>query len=130
MPKYDLKPDEVLYNSLVDGCSKCSRVDLAFDIYHQMMEDGIKPSTITFNSLIDACVRSNQISRGWQILKEMEQVSVQADNYTYSTLFKGIKEAAELDTAISIYDQIPQKGLFQADEILFNVLLDACITCR
>ena len=31
-----VKPDEVLYNSILDGCSKCGKLDLAFEIYNTM----------------------------------------------------------------------------------------------
>ncbi len=71
MQKRGLKPDEILYNSLLDGCSKSAQIDLAFDLYEQMLLEGIKPSTITFNSLIDACVRCNNLHKGWEILEEM-----------------------------------------------------------
>ena len=29
----DIKPDEVLYNSLLDGCAKCGQVDMAWEVY-------------------------------------------------------------------------------------------------
>ena len=54
-----IKPDEVLYNSLLDGCSKNGQINLAFSIYDLMVDEGISPSTVTYNSLIDSCVRTN-----------------------------------------------------------------------
>lgn len=89
------KPDEVLYNSLLDGCSKAGKLDLAFQLFHQMQTEGLSPSTITFNSLIDACVRANQIQEGWKVLRTMQSMGVEPDNYTYSTLFKGIKHESQ-----------------------------------
>lgn len=98
------QPDEILYNSLLDGCSKAGKLDLAFQLYNQMQAEGsgIIPTTVTFNSLIDACVRADQLQEGWRVLRSMEEMGVQADNYTYSTLFKGIKhetQQADLDQA-------------------------------
>jgi len=28
-----IKPDEILYNSLLDGCCKANEIDLAFKVY-------------------------------------------------------------------------------------------------
>ena len=98
-----------------------------------MLSEKIKPSTITFNSLIDACVRSEKIERGWKILDEMKEMDVVADNYTYSTLFKGIKsdkQIPDLHKAFDLFVSLKENGIFKPDEILFNVLLDACINCK
>lgn len=59
----------------------------------------------------------------------MKQINVKADNYTYSTLFKGIRhpdQSKELERAFEIFEREVEKP----DEILFNVLLDACINCK
>ena len=98
-----------------------------------MLAEQVKPSTITFNSLIDACVRSDKIEKGWKILEEMREMDVQADNYTYSTLFKGIKsdrQVQDLQKAFDLFVSLKENGSFKPDEILFNVLLDACINCK
>ena len=92
MKKKSIIPDEVLFNSLLDGCSKNSNLTLAFKLYQQMISEyEISPSTVTFNSLIDACIRSNDMSKAWGVLDEMKVRNVKADNFTYSTLIKGIK---------------------------------------
>lgn len=55
-----IQPDEILYNSLIDGCSKNGKIDISFKLYQEMLGNKqIIPSTITFNSLIDSCVRAN-----------------------------------------------------------------------
>lgn len=68
MKSKGIKADEVLYNSLIDGCSKNGRHDLAFKLYEQMKSEKIRASTVTYNSLIDACVRNNQSSQAWEVL--------------------------------------------------------------
>lgn len=98
-----------------------------------MLTSGVKPSTITFNSLIDACVRSGHLARAWELLTEMETQKVSPDNFTYSTLIKGIRkeeQSQDLERAFALLESLKQTQLFQPDEILFNVLLDACINCH
>jgi len=91
----------------------------------------VAPSTITFNSLIDSCVRSGNLERAWGILDMMREQGVAADNFTYSTLIKGIKgeeHIADLNRAFDLFETLKRES--HPDEILFNVLLDACINCR
>jgi pentatricopeptide repeat protein len=135
MRERGVKPDEVLYNSLLDGCSKNNQMAKAFEIYQMMLEEGtVKPTTVTFNSLIDCCVRCNVQSRAWQLYEEMQAQGVKADNYTYSSLFKSIRHESqkqELNRAFAIYNSFASSAnSITPDEILFNVLLDACINCK
>lgn len=65
MRERGIKPDEVLYNSLLDGCSKNCQFNKAFQIYDEMIIDGVTPTTITFNTLIDCCVRSGNQEKAW-----------------------------------------------------------------
>mmetsp|Transcript_29299 Transcript_29299/g.28463 ORF Transcript_29299/g.28463 Transcript_29299/m.28463 type:complete len:86 (+) Transcript_29299:1055-1312(+) len=65
MKTLGIQPDEILYNSILDGCSKNGQADKAFAFYEMMQKEGVKPSTITFNSLIDACVRSGRMKESW-----------------------------------------------------------------
>ena len=62
----------------------------------------------------------------------MKARNVKADNFTYSTLIKGIRyedQNRDLDKAFQLFSQLGQDPSQGPDEILFNVLLDACINC-
>jgi pentatricopeptide repeat protein len=137
MKSRGIKADEVLYNSLLDGCSKNGRIDLAFQLYDEMMRENVRASTITYNSLIDACVRSNHINKAWEVLSKIFSQSlidgVQPDNFTYSTLIKGIRseeQTSDLERAFNLFHTMKDNPNFAPDEVLFNVLLDACINCK
>eukprot|EP00347_Sterkiella_histriomuscorum_P013026 403366299 len=133
MKERGIKPDEVLYNSIIDGCSKNNQIAKAFLLYDEMLGEGVTPTTITFNSLIDCCVRSGNQDQAWRVLEQMKEKQVKPDNYTYSTLFKGIKsenQRQDLEKAFVLYNQLQNSNDFTPDEILFNVLLDACINCK
>jgi pentatricopeptide repeat protein len=56
---------------------------------------------------------------------------VKGDSFTFSTLLKGINHSnAYLDRGIALVKEAIADETFSADEILFNVLIDACIKCR
>lgn len=57
------KVDAVLYNTLLDGCSKTKSLSKAFEVFELLQQDSeVEAQTISFNSMIDACVRSGEFS--------------------------------------------------------------------
>ena len=47
-----IQADEVLYNSLLDGCCKANQTELALKVYSNMQYLKIKPSNVTFSILV------------------------------------------------------------------------------
>lgn len=66
MSSNNIIPDEVLFNSLLDGCSKCAIKYLLIKVYKQMIKMNIQPSSVTYNSLIDGYVRCGDIKSAWE----------------------------------------------------------------
>jgi pentatricopeptide repeat protein len=51
-----MKPDEIIYNSLLDGCAREGLWQRALGLLQQMQKDGIKPSNFTL-SVLTKCAR-------------------------------------------------------------------------
>ena len=47
-----LKPDEIMYNSILDGCAKQHRTENAMRISEEMQASGISPSYYTLSILV------------------------------------------------------------------------------
>lgn len=52
MESAGIQADEVLYNSLLDGCCKANEVTMALKVYQNMRILKIKPSNVTYSILI------------------------------------------------------------------------------
>ena len=83
--------DEIIFNLILNDCSKKGDFDNLYRVYEEMMNNGIKPTNITMNTIIDAFIRSNEIEKAWKIFGEMSKNEIDPDNFTLSTLFRGIK---------------------------------------
>merc|ERR1719378_1728314 len=46
------EPDEILYNSLLDGCAKQHRVDDALGLIESMAKNNVRPSNFTLSILV------------------------------------------------------------------------------
>lgn len=69
--------------------------------------------------------------QAWEFLDCMKKVNCEPDNFTYSTLIKGIKsEATDLNRAFDLLEELKTRETIAPDEILYNCLLDACISAK
>ena len=57
MQEQQIQPDEVLYNSLLDGCCKSNQLDLGLKVYKSMREQNIKPSNVTVSLILMSVVQ-------------------------------------------------------------------------
>jgi hypothetical protein len=71
------------------------------------------------------------MNKAWVFLDSMKAAGCEPDNFTYSTLIKGIKtEATDLDRAFDLLAELKERKTVVPDEILYNCLLDACISAK
>ena len=125
--------DEIIYNLIIDGCSKKGDLTTITKIYNEMLDNKIKPTIVTFNTIIDAYIRAKDLNSAWKIFNDLLKNQIQPDNFTLSTLFRGIRDPAHkpyLLKAISLVDTYSTINHQEADVILINVLLDSCIALR
>ena len=122
--------DEIIFNLLIDGCSKSFNLDLIKYIYDDMLKLNIIPSIVTYNSIIDSYVRAKDLRSAWKIFQEdLIDLGIKPDNFTYSILFRGIRNSTHkeyLEKALKILDDLSNSNQ-NIDIILINVLIDSCI---
>ena len=121
--------DEVIYNLLLNGCSKKLDIKNLHKIYMDMIKNNIQPNLITFNTIIDAFVRNKNTEKAFKIFNDMLDNKILPDNFTLSTLFKGINKP-EHNIYLNQGVNIINKNIFPIDIIIINVLLDSCIKLK
>lgn len=59
----DVKPDRVIFNTLVNACSRAGAVQRAFDVLSDMKSEAtpVKPDHVTYGALISACSRGGEV---------------------------------------------------------------------
>jgi pentatricopeptide repeat protein len=64
---FDDKPDEILYNCLLDLCVRYKDTNTAVKIFDQMKAYELKPSSITYGILIKAFGLDNKLDRAFSM---------------------------------------------------------------
>lgn len=52
MKSINLKPNDVTYNSMIDVCVRCDKMDKAWALLTEMQEFSIQPDNFTYSTLI------------------------------------------------------------------------------
>lgn len=60
-----MKPDRVIFNTLINACSRAGAVQRAFDVLTDMKSEAtpVKPDHVTYGALISACARKGEVRR-------------------------------------------------------------------
>ena len=62
MKKSDyVKPDEILFNCLIDACVRFQDLQRAIAVFNEMKYQTVKPSSVTFGILIKAYGQANML---------------------------------------------------------------------
>ena len=126
-------PEESITTGIIDICGKTGKLKKAETVYNLLKSTRIPMGVVTFNALIEACVRCQKMATAWELLDEMNREGCVPDNFTYSSLIKGIKnegENANLERAFGLLSTLKAVKSMAPDEILYNCLLDACISTK
>jgi len=118
----------VIYSTLLKGFSNAKDVEKVMDLYEEMRGLGVQPNTITYNTILNAFAQGGAMDRVPALLEDMKMAMppVQPDIVTYSTIVKGFCNSGSLDRGLQILKEMKASGKYEADELIYNSLLDGC----
>ena len=128
--KNKVKPNTVVYSTLIHGWAKENDSRRALAIFNQMRSERVVCNAVTYNCVIHACVRSGDMQGSLDLLREMKSSgTVRPDKFTYSTIIKGYCGRGEIDSALYLFQEMLREKL-APDLVIYNTLLDGCVKTR
>lgn len=67
------RPDEILYNCLMDACIRLKDINRAVALFNEMQMADIKPSSVTYGILIKAYGQANQLQNAFNAFLKMKE---------------------------------------------------------
>jgi len=116
----------VIYGSVLKGFAQEKKMERVWNVWNDMIQNGVEPSITTYNALIDACARNAGMDRITQLLTDMKERGLKANLITYSTVLKGHCLRGDLRAAFDVLDEMRTQTSLKPDEIMYNTLLDGC----
>merc|ERR1719424_798156 len=122
-----LKPDEILYNSLIDGCAQHGLYNEGMQVFDEMMQDGVRPSNFTLSILVKLMNRSRRVDEAFSVVQEMSQTyGLKPNAYVYTNLIQACVSNRRHDRALTVLETMVKERV-QPDQRTYGVLIRASI---
>merc|ERR1719420_247023 len=122
------EPDEILYNSLLDGCAKQHRVDEALKLVEDMHKNNVRPSNFTLSILVKLLGRSRRLNQAFSMVEETcKRFDLQANIHVYTCLIYACFQTRQLPRALKLHDSMITEAGVEPDERTYAVLARGCL---
>lgn len=124
----NLKPDEIMCNSLLEGCAREQRVDLALSLLEQMKAFGVSPSNCTLSILVKLLGRSQRLDDAFKVVSELSiHHGFRPNIQVYTCLIQACLYNRRLDKAMEVQATMDAEPSCHPDEKACSVLLKGCL---
>lgn len=122
-----LAPDEVMYNSLLDGCARQQRLDDALRLLANMKEAGVAPSNYTLSIMVKLLGRARRLNQAFSMVKQVcEEHGFRANVQVYTCLIQACFHNRHPAKALALHDQMVQEGCV-LDQKAYVALARGCV---
>lgn len=121
MEKFNIKPDEVLLNSLLDGCDKMKNYRTGVDIFIHVRKY-IYPSLMSFSIMMKIYGKLNNYQDSRKLIDELRNNQDNISVIIYTCYIRTCFNSKKIEEAMEVYKEIKSKKLCP-DEVTFNTLL-------
>merc|ERR1719231_1072844 len=121
-------PDEILYNSLFDGCAKQHRLEDALRLLDDMTDTHVVPSNYTLSILVKLLGRSRRLNQAFTMVETIcKEHGFRPNIQVYTCLIQACIQNRQLGRAIALHDEILAEGGCNPDQKTYTVLARGCL---
>ncbi|ELR14122.1 pentatricopeptide repeat domain/PPR repeatcontaining protein [Acanthamoeba castellanii str. Neff] len=121
-----VKPDAIIYNSLINSCAKMNRMKQALHIYEDMRAQGIPTDQRTLSAVMNVFSRMGDIDRVKTLKAEMEASGQKLDSFNYGCVMKAYGQNGRVEDLLALWDEIKDKekaGQLDVDSYLYTITI-------
>merc|ERR1719284_1359250 len=103
----NLKPDEIMYNSLLDGCAQHSLLDEGLRLLAQMQAEGVQPSNFTLSVLVKLMNRARRLDQAFTLVHEITQkYNFKPNVHVFTNLVHACISNKQLSRGMKVLEQM------------------------
>jgi len=120
-------PDEVMYNSLLNGCARHQRISEALWLVDDMKANGVVPSNYTLSMLVKLLGRCKRLSQAFNIVDSVsKEHGFKANIQVYTCLIQACFQNRQPQKAVDLLDRTLAEGL-RPDQKTYTALVHGCV---
>ncbi|KAI4966364.1 hypothetical protein ZWY2020_041201 [Hordeum vulgare] len=134
-----MKPNIIVFNSVINSLGKAGEDELAFRMYHLLTSSGLEPDQYTwahccqhflnthlYNIALMSCERLGQWEHALQLLWMMEKSELQISAVSYNHVIRACEVACEPKVALKVYHRMTHERC-SPDTFTHLSVIRACI---
>ena len=118
------KPDEILYNCIMDACLRFNQVDKMLELYKEMNDNGISLSSVTCGIVIKAYGMKGDVDSALKMYEKMKLNKIKISSVTYGCLINVCIKNNKLMKAFELYELLNKEGI-EMNTILYTTMIKA-----
>merc|ERR1719498_929795 len=123
-----LKPDEIMYNSLLDGCAQNNLVEEGMRLLEEMQKEGVAPSNFTLSILVKLMNRARRLDRAFALVEDItKKYNFRPNVHVYTNLVQACASNQQLERGMSILEQMIKERIVP-DSRTYSILLRSSIS--
>jgi len=121
-------PDEIMYNSILDGCAKQHRVEEALRLLEEMKTSGICPSNYTLSILVKLLGHARRLNQAFRMVEDLSgQNGFRPNVQVYTCLVQACTLNRRLERALTLHDAVVVDPGCKLDNKFYAVLARSCL---
>merc|ERR1719172_371225 len=125
-----LKPDEIMFNSLLDGCALNNLVQEGMKLLAQMENEGVKPSNFTLSILVKMMNRSRKLDEAFNIVTRItDQYKFKPNVHVYTNLIQACVSNRQLQRGVEVLNQMVKERI-NPDNRTYTILVRGCVSAN
>jgi pentatricopeptide repeat protein len=126
----DLVPDEIMFNSLIDGCARQGLYDRGMTVFEKMKAAGVLPSNYTLSVLVKLADRAKKVDKAFEICEDLSnKYSFRLNVHVYANLVQACVRQRDVPRAIGVLARMLDERV-RPDVRTYSLLLRACVDGR
>jgi pentatricopeptide repeat protein len=124
------QPDEIMYNTILDGCARKGLYDRGMSLLADMEKSGVRPTNFTLSVLIKLASRANSLDSAFDMSREIaDKYKFRLNVHVLNNLIQACVHHNDLQRAFEVVDQMVRERV-RPDVRTYTVLIKACLASR
>lgn len=101
----NLKPDEIVYNTILDGCAQHGLPAEGGRLFEEMQAEGVQPSGYTVAAMVKMMGQGRQLDRAFQMVREVSQkYRIKPNSHTHTALIQACLQCRDVPRAVGAWE--------------------------
>jgi len=102
----------IMFNTLIDACARCGRMDYLPNLLADMKTQRVKPNVVTYSTMLKGHCQNGQVQRGFAILEQMKtEAQLKPDEIMYNSLLDGCAQNNLFEEGLRLLGEMQTEGV-------------------